>query len=65
MNTRTLTISGISSYSYRREPYIRLQGKWLRQLGFEIGGKIQIEGKEGLIVIHVAAADESKGVQQK
>lgn len=65
MNTRTLTISAISSYNYKPVPYIRMQGRWLRQLGFEIGRKIEVEEHEGLMVIRVASTDESEGVRHK
>ena len=46
---RILTVSLISttnSYNYGRRvtnvPYIRLQGKWLEKLGFNIGDKIAV-----------------------
>ena len=60
MNTRILTISSISAYNYKEVPYIRLQGKWLQELGFEIGRKIEVEENEGLIVIRIASVDENK-----
>jgi len=34
-----------------RRPLIRLQGKWLHDLGFQIGVKIAIEEQEGALII--------------
>lgn len=34
-----------------RQPLIRLQGKWLHDLGFQIGVKIAIEEREGALII--------------
>lgn len=56
MNLRTLTVSSITNYSrvkndFSTYPLIRLQGKWLEKLGFNIGDKVQvIEDKEQLII---------------
>lgn len=60
MNTRNLTISSISGHKFKPVPYIRLQGRWLRELGFEIGRKIEVEESENLIVIRIASTDESE-----
>ena len=32
-------------------PIIRLQGKWLRKLGFEPGNKIRVAAKRGRLLI--------------
>jgi len=54
---RILTVSLISTtnrYDYGRRvkgvPFIRLQGKWLENLGFNIGDKISVvaDGENGL-----------------
>lgn len=60
MNTRTLTISSISAYRYKQTPLIRLSGDWLRQLGFEIGSKVEVEGKQEQLIIHLISKKDSK-----
>ncbi|MCT4687060.1 SymE family type I addiction module toxin [Vallitalea sp.] len=56
MNLRTLTVCSITNYlrvkkDFSTYPLIRLQGKWLEKLGFNIGDKVQvIEDKEQLII---------------
>ncbi len=47
MGTRILTVSAQYPYTtikrgYVEIPYIRLRGKWLQELGFNVGGKVQI-----------------------
>jgi len=36
---------------YKVVPQIRMQGEWLRELGFEVGNEIKIEYKSGTIEI--------------
>ncbi len=36
-NMRTVKIYGMSGYKYQATPTIMLKGKWLEELGFEIG----------------------------
>ena len=36
---------------YKSVPEIRLQGEWIEEIGFEISDNIQVECKEGQIVI--------------
>ncbi|MCT4687468.1 SymE family type I addiction module toxin [Vallitalea sp.] len=56
MNLRPLTVSCITNYlgvkkDFSTYPVIRLQGKWLEKLGFNIGDKVHvIEEKEQLII---------------
>lgn len=42
-----------------RWPLIRLQGKWLQDLGFQSGNKITIEEHSGTLLIK-AVSDEGK-----
>lgn len=42
-----------------RWPLIRLQGKWLQDLGFQSGNKITIEEHSGILLIK-AVSDEGK-----
>ncbi len=32
-------------------PTIRLKGNWLKEIGFDVGDKIEVEGEEGRLVI--------------
>ncbi len=40
-------------------PIIRLQGKWLRKLGFEPGGKITVVARKGLLLVRLISDDEA------
>lgn len=33
-------------------PYIRLKGRWLEQLGWQVGQKVTVEASESAIIIH-------------
>jgi hypothetical protein len=49
MSSRVLTVSGLytSPSSTKPVPAVRVQGKWLEQIGFRIGDKVEIcEDKE-------------------
>lgn len=48
---RTLKISRTFLTGYRSIPLIRLQGVWIRNLGFKEGEYIEIEEEPGLIII--------------
>jgi len=37
----------------KQVPIIRLQGKWLRQLGFEPGDKITVVTRKGLLLVRL------------
>ena len=49
---RTLTV-GYNYYpqSEKPHPYIRLQGSWLREAGFDIKDRVEVSVSEGQIVI--------------
>ncbi|WP_315387556.1 SymE family type I addiction module toxin [uncultured Stenotrophomonas sp.] len=34
-------------------PFMKLQGRWLRQMGFNVGSKLQIDASEGVITISI------------
>jgi hypothetical protein len=36
---------------YRSVPAIRLNGEWLRALGFETGQKVELHATQGMIII--------------
>ena len=50
-NTRSVKIYGMSGYKYQATPTIMLKGKWLEELGFEIGEYISVSCEDGKIVI--------------
>ncbi|WP_115560818.1 SymE family type I addiction module toxin [Xanthomonas arboricola] len=43
--------------SDQRIPTLRLRGRWLEQLGFTIGSKLDIRLRDGKLVVSVAPAD--------
>ena len=56
MNARILTVSAISPYANKKGrfvliPIIRLQGKWLDTLGFQIGSKVKVYENGKTIII--------------
>jgi len=55
-NVRTLTVyQQPSAKCYDKFPRIMLQGKWLQDLGFEAGQKINITVSKNIIVIERGA----------
>ena len=53
MSSRILTVSGLyaSPSSTKPVPAVRIQGQWLKELGFGIGDKVEIyEGKEEITI---------------
>ncbi len=49
--SRNLTVSSGGDSKYNPVPFIRLQGKWLVELGFDIGDKIVVECQDERLVI--------------
>ncbi|MBB4708123.1 SymE family type I addiction module toxin [Xanthomonas arboricola] len=43
--------------SHQRIPTLRLRGRWLEQLGFTIGSKLNIRMRNGELVVSVAPKD--------
>ena len=51
MNRRKLKVYEEPTGTTKRIPYIRLQGKWLLELGFETGDNIIVKEEEGKLII--------------
>lgn len=56
MSSRVLTISGLytSPSSRKPVPAVRVQGKWLENIGFRIGDKVEIYEDKETITIKLA-----------
>ncbi len=39
-------------------PFVRLSGRWLRELGFRVGERIEVEATPGRLVLRAAPAGE-------
>ena len=50
-NMRTVKIYGMSGYKYQATPAIMLKGKWLEELGFEIGDYITKRMERGVTAL--------------
>lgn len=48
---RELKVSSFSGYGYKTAPMLRLQGLWLEQCGFNIGGPILVKCENGKLTI--------------
>lgn len=57
MSSRILTVSGlyVSPSCSKPVPAVRVQGKWLENIGFSIGCKVEIQEGNGEIVIKLAS----------
>ena len=53
---REMKVYEASGYQYKRTPSIVLKGKWLSELGFDIGEQIEVKCEDGRLVI--TKADE-------
>ncbi len=51
MSRRVLTVVGQSAYNYKEAPTIRLHGRWLEGLGFNVGEKVTVEEEYGRLTI--------------
>ncbi|EGO61771.1 hypothetical protein ALO_21576 [Acetonema longum DSM 6540] len=63
---RILTVSGVWSHrnavgQYVEVPALRLQGKWLAQLGFRVGSLVHVYENPGEITIRLSKEDVSYG----
>lgn len=48
---------------YRREasvPFLRLSGAWLRDLGFESGCRVTVNGASGVLVLRLSEGDAGR-----
>lgn len=50
-NKRNLKVVSQSGYKYQEVPTITLKGKWLSEIGFQIGDYVSIACEDGRIVI--------------
>ena len=48
---RSIKVYGQSGYKYQETPTIMLKGKWLEELGFEVGDYITVSCEDGRIII--------------
>lgn len=48
---REMKVYESSGYQYKRTPSIVLKGKWLSDLGFDIGEQIEVKCEDGRLVI--------------
>lgn len=48
---RSLKISSIWNYGSNPSPMLRLQGKWLEELGFQIGEPVLVKCEDGKLII--------------
>jgi HSP20-like domain of unknown function (DUF1813). len=57
MSSRVLTVSGLytSPSSRKPVPAVRVQGKWLENIGFRIGDKVEIYEDKQAITIRLAS----------
>jgi hypothetical protein len=61
MSSRILTISGFyPSSSLKPVPAVRVQGKWLENIGFCVGCKVEIYESAGEITIKLAESPENE-----
>lgn len=49
--SRNIKIYGMRGYKYKLTPTIMLNGQWLKELGFEIGGYVMVSCENGRLVI--------------
>jgi hypothetical protein len=61
-NSRMLTVSGVyPNSSLNPVPAVRVQGKWLEDIGFCVGCKVKIYESVGEITIKLAESPENEG----
>lgn len=48
---RNMTVTEMSGYCYKPTPAIRISGKWLKTVGFDIGDKILVKCENGRLII--------------
>ncbi len=48
---RNLKVVGQSGYNYKETPTITLKGKWLEEIGFQIGNYVQVSCEDGKLMI--------------
>lgn len=63
MNKRTLKIYGTWLYGNKEVPLIRLQGEWLKKLGFKKGEKTEVIASYGKITITALNDERIKNIK--
>lgn len=57
MTKRVLTVSSLAVADRREVPFIRLRGKWLQVLGFDVGQKVTVEESAGQLILRISKED--------
>lgn len=60
---RVTTLRRQSGQFYRRDvsvPFLRLSGSWLRDLGFESGCRVTVNGESGVLVLRLSESAEDQ-----
>ena len=59
-DTRTLTVGEVTNYGRSTCPMIRIQGLWLRDLGFDTGDSVTVICDDGRVTIMADGRDQKK-----
>lgn len=58
IKTHTLTVCRARGYEYRdRVPCLTIQGKWLKEMGIEVGDRVHISQVNNQIVLELVNED--------
>jgi len=60
VSKRELKVYEAPGQSSRYRPCIRLQGQWLKNLGFNIGDKITVKEEVGRLIIELTEKDREE-----
>ena len=58
MKEKKLTVSGMMSNNREVVPMIRMQGKRLKEIGFDVGSKYRVEYKKGKLILEVIKEED-------
>lgn len=61
MVSRILTVTYLYTQGNKEVPCIRLQGKWLEELVFEIGSKVEVQQDSSKLIINLLEKQTVKG----
>jgi len=64
MEVRYTTISESSSLDDGKVPFLKLSGKWIREMGFEFGHSVRLEITPGRIIV-TPAPERDRLIEQK
>lgn len=62
---RELTVSEACCYGRNPAPQLRIQGLWLKDLGFNIGDSVQVKCEDGKLIISRDKEKERREAEQK